>query len=70
VIFFALGQTFRSWREFIGNPMPAWEMLAPRVLADFAATFETHFESMAVGPIEIEVLLDIRERLLAIVGAR
>lgn len=50
--------------------MSAWEMLALRVLAGFTAIFETYFERMSVGSIEIEVLLDIHERLLAIIGAR
>jgi hypothetical protein len=66
VIFFALGPTLRSWREFTGSAMPAWEMLTLRALADFTATFE----SMAVASIEIEVLLGIHLRLLAIIGAR
>lgn len=57
------------WRTFLVyltcSPKPAWEMLAPRVPADFAATFEAHFKGMTAEPIEAEVLLDIHERLLA-----
>jgi predicted nucleotidyltransferase component of viral defense system len=57
------------WRTFLVyltcSPKPAWEMLAPRVPADFAATFEAHFKGMTAEPIEVEVLLDIHERLLA-----
>jgi hypothetical protein len=40
-------------------------MLAPRVPADFAATFEAHFKGMTAEPVDAEVLLDIHERLLA-----
>jgi len=57
------------WRTFLVYltccPKPAWEMLAPRVPTDFAATFEAHFKGMTAEPIEAEVLLDIHERLLA-----
>lgn len=57
------------WQTFLVyltcSPKPAWEMLAPRVPADFAATFEAHFKGMTAEPIEAEVLLDIHERLLA-----
>ncbi len=57
------------WHTFLVyltcSPKPAWEMLAPRVPADFAATFEAHFKGMTAEPIEAEVLLDIHERLLA-----
>jgi len=57
------------WQTFLVyltcSPKPAWEMLAPRVPADFAATFEAHFKGMTAEPIETEVLLDIHERLLA-----
>jgi hypothetical protein len=57
------------WRTFLVymtcSPKPAWEMLAPRVPADFAATFDAHFKGMTAEPIEVEVLLDIHERLLA-----
>lgn len=56
------------WRTFLVyltcSPKPAWEMLAPRVPADFAATFEAHFKGMTAESIEAEVLLDIHERLL------
>jgi len=49
------------WRTFLVyltcSPKPAWEMLAPRVPADFAATFEAHFKGMTAEPIEAEVLL-------------
>ena len=44
-------------------------MLAPRVPADFAATFEAHFKGMTAEPVEAEVLLDVHERLLARVAA-
>ncbi|WP_175835823.1 hypothetical protein [Burkholderia anthina] len=50
--------------------MSAWEMLALRVLAGSTAILEMHFERMSVGSIEIEALLDIHERVLAIIGAR
>src|SRR5260370_41595773 len=57
------------WRTYLVyltcSPKPAWEMLAPRVPADSAATFEAHFKGMTDEPIEADVLLDIHERLLA-----
>lgn len=57
------------WRTFLVyltcSPKPTWEMLAPRVPADFAATFEAHFKGMTAEPIEVEALLDIHKRLLA-----
>lgn len=57
------------WRTFLVyltcSPKPAWEMLAPRVPADFAATFEAHFKGMTAEPITAEALLESRERLLA-----
>ncbi len=57
------------WRTFLvyltASPKPAWEMLAPRMPADFAATFRAHFQGMTAEPIELEALLDIRELLLA-----
>lgn len=57
------------WRTFLVyltcSPKPAWEMLAPRVPADFAATFEAHFQGMTAEPVEAKVLLDVHERLLA-----
>jgi predicted nucleotidyltransferase component of viral defense system len=57
------------WRTFLVyltcSPKPAWEMLAPRVPANFVATFEAHFQGMTAEPIEVEALLDIHERLLA-----
>ncbi|MPS26203.1 MAG: nucleotidyl transferase AbiEii/AbiGii toxin family protein [Alcaligenaceae bacterium] len=46
------------------SPKPAWEMLAPRVPADFAATFEAHFKGMTAEPIKAEALLDVHGRLL------
>lgn len=56
------------WRTFLVylscSPKPAWEMLAPRVPADFSATFEAHFKGMTAEPIEARALLDIHERLL------
>lgn len=56
------------WRTFLVyltcSPKPAWEMLAPRMPADFAATFEAHFKGMTAEPIEAEALLGIHERLL------
>ena len=55
------------WRTFLVyltcSPKPAWEMLAPRVPADFAATFEAHFQGMTAEPVEAKVLLDVHERL-------
>ncbi len=58
------------WRTFLVymtcSPKPAWEMLAPRVPADFAATFDAHFKGMTAEPIEVEALLNIHERLLVI----
>ncbi|MEV8519223.1 nucleotidyl transferase AbiEii/AbiGii toxin family protein [Dyella marensis] len=60
------------WRTFLVyltcSPKPAWEMLGPRVPANFAAIFEAHFKGMTAEPIEAEVLLDIHERLLACVA--
>lgn len=57
------------WRTFLVyltcSPKPAWEMLAPRVPADFSATFEAHFKGMTAEPIEAETLLEIHVRLLA-----
>lgn len=61
------------WRTFLVyltcSPKPAWEMLAPRVPADFAATFEAHFRGMTTEPIEAGALLESRERLLSRVAA-
>lgn len=51
------------------SPKPAWEMLAPRVPADFAATFEAQFKGMTSEPIEAAALLESRERLLSRVAA-
>ena len=57
------------WRTFLVyltcSPKPVWEMLAPRVPVDFAVTFDAHFKGMTSEPIEVGVLLDIHERLLA-----
>ncbi|MFJ1260740.1 nucleotidyl transferase AbiEii/AbiGii toxin family protein [Cupriavidus sp. CuC1] len=57
------------WRTFLVyltcSPKPAWEMLRPRVPADFAATFDVHFRGMTAEPISAEALLESRERLLA-----
>lgn len=57
------------WRTFLVyltcSPKPAWEMLAPRVPADFAATFDVHFRGMTAEPVTAEALLESRERLLA-----
>lgn len=57
------------WRTFLVyltcSPKPAWEMLAPRVPADFLATFEAHFQGMTASPVEMNALLENRERLLA-----
>ena len=57
------------WRTFLVyltcSPKPAWEMLAPRMPADFAATFEAHFKGMTAEPISAQALLERRERLLA-----
>lgn len=47
------------------SPKPAWEMLAPRVPADFEATFKAHFKGMTSEPISVAALLESRERLLA-----
>jgi len=61
------------WRTFLVyltcSPKPAWEMLAPRVPADFAATFDAHFKGMTTEPIQVEALLESRERLLSRVAA-
>lgn len=61
------------WQTFLVyltcSPKPAWEMLAPRVPADFEATFEAHFKGMTAEPIEIGALLASRERLLSRVAA-
>ena len=57
------------WRTFLVyltcSPKPAWEVLAPRVPADFPATFDAHFKGMTAEPIDAEALLESRERLLA-----
>ncbi|MHB8254884.1 MAG: nucleotidyl transferase AbiEii/AbiGii toxin family protein [Acidiferrobacter sp.] len=57
------------WQTFLVyltcSSKPACEMLAPRIPADFAATFEAHFKGMTAEPIEAETLLDIHARLLA-----
>ena len=57
------------WRTFLVyltcSPKPAQEMLAPRVPADFAETFEAHFKGMTAEAIAMEALLESRERLLA-----
>jgi predicted nucleotidyltransferase component of viral defense system len=56
------------WRTFLvyltSSPKPVWEMLAPRVPADFAATFDAHFRGMTAEPVRAEALLESRERLL------
>lgn len=56
------------WRTFLVyltcSPKPAWEMLAPRMPADFAATFNAHFKGMTAQSVSAEVLLENRERLL------
>ncbi|KAF1067062.1 nucleotidyl transferase AbiEii/AbiGii toxin family protein [Variovorax sp.] len=56
------------WRTFLVyltcSPKPAWEMLAPRVPADFATTFDAHFKGMTAEPISAQALLESRERLL------
>lgn len=61
------------WRTFLVyltcSPKPAWEMLAPRVPADFEAIFEAHFKGMTTEPIEIGALLESRERLVSRVEA-
>ena len=61
------------WRTFLVyltcSPKPAWEMLAPRVPADFEAIFEAHFKGMTTEPIEVGALLESRERLLSRVAA-
>lgn len=63
----------RLWRTFLVyltcSPKPAWEMLAPRIPVDFAATFEAHFKGMTAEPLEIEALLDVHARLGARVAA-
>ncbi|MFL9871730.1 nucleotidyl transferase AbiEii/AbiGii toxin family protein [Paraburkholderia megapolitana] len=57
------------WRTFLVyltcSPKPAWEMLAPRMPADFTATFEAHFRGMTAEPVEAEALLVIHEHLLS-----
>lgn len=57
------------WRTFlvylICSPKPAWEMLAPRMPVDFAATFDAHFKGMTAEPVSAQALLESRERLLA-----
>ncbi|MFT3821857.1 MAG: nucleotidyl transferase AbiEii/AbiGii toxin family protein [Rubrivivax sp.] len=56
------------WRTFLVyltcSPKPAWEMLAPRVPADFQATFDAHFNGMTAMPVSDADLLAARERLL------
>lgn len=57
------------WRTFLVyltcSPKPAWEMLAPRVPADFEATFNAHFKGMTAAPVTAAELLNARERLLS-----
>lgn len=59
----------RLWRTFLVyltcSPKPAWEMLAPRIPADFLATFDAHFKGMTAEPVEVNALLDVHGRLLA-----
>lgn len=61
------------WRTFLVyltcSPKPAWEMLAPRMPVDFAATFDAHFRGMTTQPVSAEALLENRQRLLAHVSA-
>lgn len=61
------------WHTFLVyltcSPKPAWEMLAPRLPVDFAATFEAHFKGMTTEPIEVGALLESHERLLSRVAA-
>lgn len=62
------------WRTFLVyltcSPKPSWELLAPRMPADFAATFDSHFNGMTAEPIGVAALLEDRERLLAWVANR
>ena len=57
------------WRTFLVyltcSPKPVWEMLAPRLPADFPATFSAHFKGMTAEPVDVDVLVDIHQRLLA-----
>ncbi len=57
------------WRTFLVyltcSPKPASEMLAPRMPADFEATFEAQFKGMTAEPIDAAALLESRERLLS-----
>lgn len=57
------------WRTFLVyltcSPKPAWEILAPRMPADFEAIFEAHFKGMTTQAVTVEALLECRERLLA-----
>jgi len=57
------------WRTFLVyltcSPKPAWEMLAPRMPADFEAIFEAHFKGMTTHAVTVEALLESREHLLA-----
>jgi hypothetical protein len=61
------------WRTFLVyltcSPKPAWEMLVPRMPADFEATFEAHFKGMTTEPIEVGALLQSRERLVSRVAS-
>ncbi len=61
------------WRTFLVyltcSPKPAWEMLVPRVPADFEATFEAHFKGMTTEPLEVGALLESRERLVSRVAS-
>jgi predicted nucleotidyltransferase component of viral defense system len=63
----------RLWHTFLVyltcSPKPAWELLAPRLPADFDATFESHFEGMTTEPIGVAALLKNRERLLSWVAS-
>jgi hypothetical protein len=44
-------------------------MVAPRVPADFEATFEAHFKGMTTEPVEVGPLLESRERWVSRVAS-
>lgn len=61
------------WRTFLVyltcSPKSAWEILMPRLPADFEATFEARFKGMTSEPIDAVALLESRRRLLARVAS-
>jgi predicted nucleotidyltransferase component of viral defense system len=62
------------WRTFLVyltcSPKPAWEMLAPRIPANFEAIFEAHFKGMTSEPIDAAALIENHTHSLAWIAQR